>query len=264
MLLAIDIGNSHVLFGGFADGKQQFVASIATDTRQTGEQYACTIGNVLALHRVQASQITGVVFCAVVPAMVSTIQHALSFLTTAPVLNVGAGVKTGLNIRIDQPRTLGSDRVAQAVYAVRTQPMPCVIVDMGTATSFTALDKTGALVGSAITAGVGISLRALKEHAVQLPTVGLELSAHGVLGRNTADAIRAGVVYGAASMVEGMLDRFAEALGQPCTVLLTGGSATLVQPLLRTKTVYEPQVSLLGLAMIWEKNMAPYERGTLQ
>lgn len=262
MILAMDIGNSHILFGGFSATQPtttHFVASIATDAKQTGEQYACTLRNVLSLHGVDTTAIAGVVLCTVVPSMVATIQHALSFVTTAPILQVGAGVKTGLNIRIDQPRTLGSDRVAAAAYATGAVAMPCVIVDMGTATSFTVLDASGALVGSAITAGVGISLRALKEHAAQLPAVGLEAHSAGtaeiapVLGKSTADAIRAGMLHGAAAMVEGMLARFAATLGQQPTVLLTGGSAALIQPYLAVETTYEPHVSLLGLVRIWQR-----------
>lgn len=254
MLIALDIGNNHVTIGGFDGDDIRFVAAIATDEKQTGEQYACALKDVFALYGAAGEPITGAALCSVVPGLTPVMQRALRFLTDQPVLTVGAGVKTGLNIKIDQPRTLGADRVATAVHAGRTAALPCVIVDLGTATTFTVLDGSGALVGSAIAAGVRISLAALKEHAAQLPSVGLETMPRSVLGRTTAEAMQVGAVYGAAALIDGLIDRYAEVLGEMPSVLLTGGMAQTVRPYLRTQTVHEPQLALRGLADIWYRN----------
>ena len=254
MLIALDIGNNHVTIGGFDGDDIRFVAAIAADERQTGEQYACALKNVFALYGAEREPITGAALCSVVPGLTPIMQRALRFLTDGPILTVGAGVKTGLNIKIDQPRTLGADRVVTAVRASRTVPMPCVIVDLGTATTFTVLDQTGALVGSAIAAGVRLGLTSLKEYAAQLPSVGLETMPRSVLGKTTAEAMQVGAVYGAAAMIDGLIDRYAEALGQTPTVLLTGGMAHTVRPYLRTRTIHEPLLALRGLADIWYKN----------
>lgn len=254
MLIAIDIGNSHVKLGGFDGDDLKFVASIATDDRQTGEQYACTLKNVFALYGVNASQIDGAVLCSVVPSMPPIILRALALLSECPVLSLSSGVKTGLNIKIDQPRALGSDLVANAVWAMHEGKMPCVTVDLGTATTFTVIDGSGVLIGTAISAGVGVMLDGLKRHAAQLPTVQLEPPAHGPSGRNTAEAIRSGVVYGTASLIDGMLVRFAEQLGDKPHVLLTGGAAEVIQPFLKTEAELDPHLTLRGLALVWKKN----------
>lgn len=254
MLIALDIGNSHIRFGGFHGDDLQFVASMATDDRQTGEQYACQIRAIFALHGVDTAQIDGAVLCSVVPAVTPLIARALTFLTTAGVLNVSAGVKTGLNLRIDQPKALGSDLVANAVWAVRKGRTPCVVADLGTVTTLIALDQNGVMTGSVIATGVKISLDAVKARAAQLPAVQMQAPKRGVLGRNTRDAIRAGAIYGAAAMVDGLIARIADELGQPPFVLLTGGSARVIAPYLHTKAEFDPNVTLRGLQVIWEKN----------
>lgn len=254
MLIALDIGNNHVTIGGFDGEDICFVAAIATNPKQTGEEYACLIRNVLALYQKDQTPITGAAICSVVPGMAHILHQAISFLTDGPILKVGAGVKTGLNIKIVEPRTLGTDRVVTAVYASHMYQMPCVIVDLGTATTYTALDQTGALVGSAIAAGVQLSLSALKEHTAQLPTVGLSEIPNHVLGKSTAEALCIGAVYGTAAMIDGMVSRYQEALGAQPTVVLTGGMARTIRPYLQTSTIHEPALALRGLADIWHRN----------
>lgn len=254
MLIALDIGNSHVTIGGFHGDDILFVASMATDDRQTGEQYACGLKNIFELHGVAAEPIDGAVLSSVVPSMIPILQRALSFLTDCRVLTIGAGVKTGLNIKVDQPRTLGTDRVAAAAWANQTASLPCVIVDLGTAITFTALDAQGALVGSAIAPGLHIALHALGRAAAQLPEVRLDTPPKTVLGRATADAIQIGSVYGTAAMIDGLLARFADELGTQPEVLLSGSSAALIQPYLRTTARCDPELVLRGLALIWRRN----------
>lgn len=254
MLLALDVGNSHVRLGGFCGDDLQFVASIATDDRLTAEQYACQLRDVCALHRVDLTQMEGAVFCSVVPAVTPMIQQAVELLTGCTPLGVGSGVRTGLNLKIDQPRVLGSDLVANAVWAAHRGKLPCVVVDMGTATTFTVLDPEGTLIGTAIAAGVKASMDTLKHIAAQLPAIRMEAPARGVLGRNTVDAMQSGTMFGAAAMVDGMLARISSALGQPPDVLLTGGTGALIAPYLATQVELDPYVTLRGLAVIWRKN----------
>lgn len=254
MLIAINAGNSHMLLGGYEEDVQVFAASIATETKQTGDFYACSLQQVFALHGVDTKQITGAIISSVVPAMTAVLQYALHLLGVDDVLAVSSGIKTGLNIRADQPRQVGADRVANAVAAHERGKLPCVVVILGTATTFTVLDETGALVGSAITAGIRLSLSALRQQAAQLPAVAIEAGEESVLARNTADAMRVGAVYGAAAMVDGMIDRFAEALGQTPHVYLTGGSAMLVERYLRVPFERVDSLCLDGLRLIWKKN----------
>ncbi len=254
MLIALDIGNSHAAIGGFHGDELLFVASMATDDRQTGEQYACGLQSIFALHGVRNEPIEGAVLSSVVPAMIPIMQHAISFLSDCRVLTVGAGVRTGLNIKSDQPRTLGTDRVAAAVWASCSAALPCIVVDLGTATTFTALDCQGVLVGSAIAPGLHISLRALGHAAAQLPEVRLDTPPKTVLGRTTADAIQIGSVYGTASMIDGMLGRFAEELHAVPEVLLSGSAVPFIQPYMRTPARWEPHIVLYGLALIWRRN----------
>ena len=228
MLIAVNAGNSRVLLGGYEEDGQVFSASIATEPKLTRDDYACKLQQVLLLYGVNVRRIHGGIVSSVVPSMVGVLEGALRLLGIRDVIEVSSGVKTGLNIRSEQPRQVGSDRVAAAVAARAKGKLPCVAITLGTATTFTALDGSGALVGSAITAGI--------------------------LARNTVDAMRVGAVYGAASLVDGMVERFAEALGETPYVVLTGELAPLVTPYLRIPFEYDESLVLDGLHLIWKKN----------
>lgn len=254
MLIALDIGNSHIRFGGFYGDDLSFVASIATDDRLTAEQYACQLRDVLSLYGTHHAQIDGVVFCSVVPSVTQTIRKAIGLLTACAPLNVASGVKTGLNLRVDQPRALGSDLVANAVWAAHADKLPCVVVDLGTVTTFTVLDRDGALIGTAIAPGVKTSMDTLKSVAAQLPAISMEAPARGVLGRNTVDAMKSGAVFGAAAMVDGMVCRIADALGEMPHVLLSGGAGAVISPHLTIAAECDPHVTLRGLVEIWNRN----------
>ena len=249
MLIAVNAGNSRVLLGGYEEDGQVFSASIATEPKLTRDDYACKLQQVLLLYGVNVRRIHGGIVSSVVPSMVGVLEGALRLLGIRDVIEVSSGVKTGLNIRSEQPRQVGSDRVAAAVAARAKGKLPCVAVTLGTATTFTALDQSGALVGSAITAGVQLSLL-----AAQLPAVAIDAKDEGILARNTVDAMRVGAVYGAASLVDGMVERFAEALGETPYVVLTGELAPLVTPYLRIPFEYDESLVLDGLHLIWKKN----------
>lgn len=254
MLIAVNAGNSRVSLGGYEEDRQVFSASIATEPKHTRDDYACRIQQVLLLHAIDARRIHGGIVSSVVPSMVTVLEGALRLLGIRDVIEVSSGVKTGLNIRSEQPRQVGSDRVAAAVAARAKGKLPCVAVTLGTATTFTVLDQNGALVGSAITTGVQLSLLALREQAAQLPAVALEARDENILARNTADAMRVGTIYGAASMVDGMIGRFAEALGEHPHTVITGALAPLITPYLTIPFEYDESLVLDGLHLIWKKN----------
>ena len=261
MLIALDIGNSHIRFGGFSGNEMQFAASIATDSRLTAEQYACQLRDAAWLHQVDITKANGVVYGSVVPAVTPAILDAVKLLASCEVLGLGQGVKTGLNLKVDQPRALGGDLVANAVWAACRGKLPCVVVDLGTATTFTVLDKSGALVGTAIAAGVRTSLDTLKNMAAQLPAIRMEAPARGVIGRNTIDAMKSGAVFGAAAMIDGMTARSAEALGEMPYILLCGGCGQAVAPYLTATAECDPYTTLRGLAAVWQKNHKTDETG---
>lgn len=254
MLIAVDAGNSHVRLGGYEEDEQIFAASIATQSEQTADFYAVSLRQLFELHGVDAKNVTGAIVGSVVPAMTAVLQQALGRLCRCEVLALSSGLKTGLNIRSEQPKQVGADRVAAAVAALAKGKLPCVVVDLGTATAFTVLDKTGALAGSALTAGVRLSLAALHARAAQLPEVALDGIAPTLLAQNTQDALRAGAVLGAAAMVDGMLSRYCDALGQRAHVVVTGGAAALVSPHLRTAHEVDESLCLDGLMRIYRKN----------
>ena len=210
MLITVLAENSHIRAVGFEGEEIRFHASIQTEPRQTSDYYNLMLTQLFTLYGVSGEHITGVVLASVVPQLTPALTGALARIAGSrhKVLSLSSGVKTGLNIRSDQPQQVGTDRVAAAVGAKARGKLPCVIVDCGTATTFTVLDENGALVASAITAGVELSLEALRTQTAQLPTVALTRGAkYDVMARNTADAMRIGAVLGAAAMVDGLVER---------------------------------------------------------
>nr|WP_297175673.1 type III pantothenate kinase [uncultured Agathobaculum sp.] len=256
MLIAVIADNSHIRVHGFkGDGKMDFAASIATEPRQTADYYACMAEQLFALGGVKKDEITGVVLGSVVPQLTRALSSALHSVTGRRVLSVSSGVRTGLNIRSDQPQQVGADRVAAAVAAKARGKLPCIIADCGAAITFTVLDKDGTLCASAIAAGVRMSLEALHASSAQLPTVALEDGAVcEVMARNTADAMRVGAAVGAAAMIDGMVARYAAALGDTPQVWLTGDSVQLVSWHLQTCWEGADDLAFEGLRLIWEKN----------
>lgn len=254
MLIAMNAGNSHILLGGYQNESQQFTASVATEPHQTGQYYACILQQLFMLYAVERKQIHGAILSSVVPAMAPILTDALHLLGIKDVLSVSSGVKTGVNIRSEFPQQVGSDRVACAAAARAKGKLPCVVAALGTAATFTVLDQEGALVGSAITAGIQLGLQALREQAAQLPAVAVSSKKEKILARNTVDAIRVGAVYGGAALIEGMTARFAEALRETPYLITTGNDALLVEPYLHIPHEYDARLLLNGLALIWKRN----------
>ena len=255
MILAIDSGNTHTAFGCVENGSVKGeILRIPTDRSETDCGYAAKIRQILELHRVSPEGFEGAVISCVVPPLTDTLRRAVRILTGLDALVVGAGVKTGLHIAINDPGTVAADLVASAVAAKESYPLPCVVIDMGTATTLTVVDGRGRYVGGAILPGVGLSLNALAQGTALLPHIELQPPKSPVAA-NTVDSMKAGIVYGTAGSIDGLLDRFAETLGEaPASVVATGGISRLIVPHCRHAITLDETLLLRGLWLIWKKN----------
>ncbi len=253
MLLAIDIGNTNITLGVYDEDRLMFTSRLATDKRRTGDQYAIEIRDVMQLNRTDKSEIEDAIICSVVPQVGTAIVGAISKLFGIVPLVLGPGVKTGLNIRIDDPAQLGADLAAGAVGALAEYTMPCIVIDMGTANTISVLDRNGAFLGGVIAAGVGLTLDALATGTSQLPYIHIE-APPSVIGRNTADCMKSGLVLGAAAMLDGIIDRIEDELGESAAVVATGGRAQQIISNCRHDIIYNDNLLLDGLRIIYEKN----------
>lgn len=253
MLLAVDIGNTNITLGAYNSNILEFTARLATDTRKTDDQYAVEIKQLLSLYGIEPGDIEDCIISSVVPSVGKSISRAVSKLCQIIPLTLGPGVKTGLNIKIDNPAQLGADLVAGAVGAIDAYKMPCVIIDMGTASTVSVLDRNGAFLGGVIAAGVRLTLKALTENTAQLPAIPIE-APKSVIGTNTTESMQSGLVYGTASMIDGLLEKITAELGETPTVLATGGLSKEVISHCKTNIIYNENLLLEGLRVIYEKN----------
>lgn len=253
MLLAIDIGNTNVTLGGYNDNILSFTARLSTDHDKTADQYAIEIKDVLALYGQDYKDIEDCIIASVVPAVGNAVGRAVSKLCGIIPLTLGPGVKTGLNIKIDNPAQLGADLVAGAVAALAEYTLPCIVIDMGTASTISVLDRNGAMVGGAIAAGVHLTLKALWENTAQLPDIHIEAPGR-VIGKNTIESMQSGLVYGTASMLDGMIERIERELGETATVVATGGLSKEIITHCKRSIIYNENLLLDGLREIYNKN----------
>ena len=256
MFLAIDIGNSNINIGVFDNDKIILSGRFATDTMRTAEQYAVEINCFAELKRVSLAKSSGAIISSVVPELTDVIKCAVSLLCDAEVMVLGPGVRSGLSIRIDNPAQLGADLVAGAVGAIDKYPVPCLVMDLGTATKISVIDSKCQYRGCTISAGVGISLRALSESASLLPTVNLNTENCPSFGTNTVSSMQAGIILGTASMLDGLCERIEAQLGEKIlSYVSTGGLAESITSHCNNKVIYDPSLILHGLKVIYEKNI---------
>lgn len=253
MLLAIDIGNTNIVLGGFDGDKLKFVARIATNASKTEDEYATKIRSILALHNVETPSVKGVIISSVVPPLNSVMKRAIRIVYGVEPIMVGPGIKTGINILCDNPSTVGADLICACVAAHHIYGSPSLIVDMGTATKMMVMDNNGAFIGVSIIPGVNIALKALSGGTAQLPQISLE-APDSVIGKNTVDCMRSGVVYGNASLIDGMIDRFNEEMGQELQVIATGGLASTIVCHCKHKIIMDDDLLLKGLNILYGKN----------
>lgn len=253
MLLAIDIGNTNITLGAYDNDVLLFTARLATVKGTTADQYAVEIKNILDLHGLNYARIEDCIVSSVVPSVGGAICNAVSLLCNIVPLELGPGVKTGLNIKIDNPAQLGADLVAGAVGAISEYTLPCVVIDMGTASTISVIDRNGAYLGGVISAGVRLTLKALSENTAQLPSIDIT-APKSVIGSNTVDCMQSGLIFGTASMLDGLLDRITDELGEMPTVVATGGLSREIIIHCKNDIIYNPNLLLDGLREIYEKN----------
>ena len=253
MILAIDIGNTNIVLGCMEHDRILVEARMATDLLKTSDQYCVELKNLLNLYEVDLQAIEGVIISSVVPPVLNSVRTAVMKLTGKKPLVVGPGIKTGLNILLDNPASVGSDLVVGAVAALHEYEPPLIMIDMGTATTIAVVDKNGAYIGGSICTGVKVATEALAGRAAQLPGISLDMPKKAI-GRNTIDAMRSGIMLGNACMIDGMIERIEEELGQKATVVATGGIARFVLPMCRHAIEYDRDLLLKGLALLYENN----------
>lgn len=254
MVLAMDIGNTNITLGGFEKDSLVFVARISTNPSLTVDEYAEKLINILSLHNIDRSAINGAIISSVVPPLNSVMKNAVSFVFGINAIAVGPGIKTGINIHCDDPSSVGADLICACVASHNIYGSPSIIIDMGTATKIMAVNKNGAFIGVSIISGVLMGLRALADGTAQLPQVSLD-EPDSVIGKNTADCMRSGVVFGSASMVDGMIDRFKEEMNDNVKVIATGGLAPKIIKHCRHDITLDSDLVLMGLNILYNKNI---------
>ena len=251
LVLAIDVGNSITTIGLFGpDGNLRFRSTLATRKGMTRDQCAIDLGQVFRLYAADLGAVTGSIISSVVPPVTAAICGAVEFLTGKGTLLMGPGVKTGLNIRSDIHTQMGTDIVASSVAAIAKYPGPIILVDMGTAV---AVLVGNTYEGCVLLPGVTVALEALSDQAAELPHISIEPPA-SILGRNTVDAMRAGAVYGNASMVDGMIERLETATAPAATVVATGAAGAEVLRYCKRHIIYDADLLLHGLYLIFKKS----------
>lgn len=253
MLLAIDIGNTNLVIGCFRDDKILFKARIATDRTRTSDQYGVEIKNMLEAYGVDRTDIKDCIISSVVPPVFNSVRTGVIKIIGKQPMVVGPGLKTGLNIHVDVPSQVGSDRIVIAVAALAEYKAPLLLLDLGTATTIEAVEPENVYMGGVIFPGVRVSLDALTSRAAQLPGISLDQPKQ-VIGKNTVDCMRSGMMYGTAAMIDGLIERMEEELGHRCTLIATGGLAQFITPLCKREIILEKDLLLKGLNIIYKKN----------
>lgn len=254
MILAVDAGNSNIVLGCMEGLSVRRALRLSTDRAMDAAGYTAALRALLARNGYCGSDFRGAILSSVVAAVTEPLRQALSALTAAPVPVVGETVKSSIPLRIDQPETIGADLIAAAEGALAQYAPPLILVDMGTATTFSVLDKSGAFLGGAIAPGVHLGAEALAQRT-GLPMITMAVP-QSPLSRSTADCLRSGIVLGAAAMVDGMLDRLEAALGVPATAVATGGLAGCVIPHCRRPILLDDELLLRGLAVLYDRSVS--------
>lgn len=253
MILAIDMGNTCVVIGCIDDEKIYFIEELSTDLTKSALEYAMGIKTVLELYNIDINEIRGSMISCVVPSLLPVISTAVKKVTGIPPKIVGPGLKTGLNIQMDNPRQLGSDLVVDSVAGIDEYGAPLIIIDLGTATTISVIDKNRNYIGGAIVPGVNLAMNALAGNAAQLYNVSLEAPAR-VIGKNTTECMQSGVILGNAACIDGMIDRIEAELGYKTTIIATGGLRRVIIPHCSHKIIIDDTLLLKGLKILYDKN----------
>ena len=253
MILAIDVGNTNIGVGCIDDRKTYFIERLSTNRTKTELEYAVDLKNVLDIYHIKKTEIEGCIISSVVPQITNIVKLAAEKILKKNAIVLGPGVKTGLNIMMDNPGQLGADQVADAVAGISGYPVPLILIDMGTATTASVVNSKKQYVGGMILPGVGVSLDALTARASQLSGISIDAPRH-VIGKNTIECMKSGVLYSNAAALDGIIDRIEEELGEKATVVATGGLAKKIVPHCKREIILDEELLLRGLLIIYEKN----------
>ncbi len=254
MVLAIDIGNTNIVIGKYKGNTLSYVARMMTDAHKSESEYAVNIKSILSLDSESSDTIEGAIISSVVPPLTKIIQSAINMLYGVEALVVGPGIKTGINLQVDNPAQVGADLICACVGAYNKYSSPVLIIDMGTATKIMVVDAHGTFMGVSIAPGVELSLKALSGGTAQLPQISLDAPSR-VIAKNTVECMKSGVVFGSASMLDGMIERIEEELGFSTTLVATGGYAKAVVPHCKNKITIDDNLVLDGLCIMYQRNV---------
>jgi len=255
MLLAIDIGNTSTILGAFEGDELRATWHMATNIHHMADEYAALLLNLLHHQRLDTSDIKEVALCSVVPPLIATFEELFQRYFHLVPLVVGAGVKTGVRIRMDNPREVGADRIVNAASAHHLYGGPIIITDLGTATTFDVVSKEGDYMGGAIAPGIVTATEALFMRAAMLPRVELTHPKQAI-GTNTITAMQSGIIFGYVGLIEGMVARIQQELGEKARVVATGGYAELMAKETAVIDVVNLNLTLIGLRLIYLMNQA--------
>lgn len=254
MLLTIDIGNTNITMGVYNKDSLVFVSRLATDRSRTSDQYAVEFKQIFSLYDTPQNSFEGAAISSVVPELSAAISEAVKKITGCKPMILSPGIKTGMNILIDNPAQLGADLLAGGIGAAALYPLPCLVIDLGTASKISVIDKNGAFCGCTISPGIGISLDALSARTSQLPSISLKTPARAI-GKNTIDSMQSGTVFGYAAMIDGLCEKLEEELGDKVmSTVATGGLAKDLIKSCKRDIVYNGELILYGLKVLFEKN----------
>ncbi len=253
MLLAIDIGNTNIVIGCIQNDTILFNERVSTNHAASDLEYAIEIKTIIEIHSVEKGDIEAAIISSVVPDVTGVVGRAIKKLIGIDALVVGPGIKTGLSIRIDNPAQLGSDLAVDAIAGLDCYGAPLIVVDMGTATTVSVIDKDSNYIGGMIIPGLFTSLDSLSSKTAQLPKIRLDVPDH-IIGKNTIECMQSGILHFTACGIDGTIDRIEKELGYRCTVVATGGLARYIVPLCNREIIYDDDLLLKGLMIIYNKN----------
>lgn len=256
MILAVDIGNTNIVIGCIEQEKIYFVERASTNISKTELEYVVEFKTLLELYKIRMEEITGCIIASVVPPLTNIVKVSLEKLLRVTPLIVGPGVKTGLNILMDNPGQVGSDLIVNAVAGLKYYGAPIIMIDMGTATTISVVDDKKNYIGGMILPGVKVSLESLVNRTSQLPRISLE-APKKIIGKNTIDCMKSGIIMGQAACMDGMIERIWDELGYEAPVVATGGLAGCIVPYCKKKVICDNELTLKGLNIIYQKNTEP-------
>ena len=254
MLLCTDVGNTNIKFALYKGDKLLMKLRFSTNRSKTADDYAVDLYTIFKINNVNVKEISGSIISSVVPLVTDLLKKAIMTVANVDSLVIGPGIKTGLDIRLDNPGAVGSDIVCMCVALKEYYPCPVIVVGMGTATTILYMNENKAYCGGVILPGVQISLDALTARCALLPSVNFS-APQKAIGTNTADCIRSGIIYSNAAMIDGMIDRFEEEIQQKCTLVATGGMAQHIVSYCKKNIIINDDLVLEGLRLIYEKNL---------